>query len=72
MIEKFKYVNTLDISQIPIYNVHAQNDNSETPQKDRRGLIKMGRTIPEALKGVIKLINSFSYVESHYCRQRTS
>ncbi|CAH0545868.1 unnamed protein product, partial [Brassicogethes aeneus] len=63
------FLNTLCISQKPIYNVHLKKSDSGTTQTDKRGKNTKDR-INELDKNRIKQhIEAFPCVESYYCRK---
>lgn len=63
------FLNTLCISQKPVYNVHHKKSNSGTPQQDNRGKNTKDRVKKEDKDAIRQHIESFPYMEAHYCRK---
>lgn len=62
------FLNTLHISQKPIYNVHKNKTESGTPKQSERGKGTKDRISKSHKDEIRKHIEQFPVVESHYCR----
>lgn len=63
------FLNTLCISQKPIYNVHLKKSDSGTPQSDKRGQGTKDRISKKDKDNIRQHIESFPSVDAHYCRK---
>lgn len=66
---KVFFLNTLCISQKPIYNVHLKKNDLGTPNSDKRGKNTRDRILEKDKDRIRHHIQSFPYVEAHYCRK---
>lgn len=65
------FLNTLSISQTPVYTAHKKDDVTNIPDVPVQGK-HIKRQIPEEALAFVKIhIESFPCVESHYCRANT-